>query len=67
MAILPKGRHAKPRVYAPNGSITTSGSNLAINGSVIANRITFNGSNATIVAGDGDLNCLPEESVRLVE
>ena len=54
-------------VYAPNGTITMNGSNQTINGRVIGNEITFNGSGISVVSGEGDLACLPEESVKLVE
>ncbi|MGE4483681.1 MAG: hypothetical protein AB7C97_01060, partial [Oscillospiraceae bacterium] len=54
-------------VYAPNGTITMNGSNQTINGRVIGNEITFNGSGITIVSEAADLECLPEDSVKLVE
>jgi len=54
-------------VYAPNGSIIMNGSNQTINGRVIGNKISFNGSNINITSGEDDLDCLPQDSVKLVE
>ena len=54
-------------VYAPNGDIRMNGSNQVIHGRVIADTITFNGSNQWIAADENDLDCLPGYTVRLVE
>ena len=54
-------------IYAPNGSITMNGSYQIINGRVIGKRLLFNGSNLQIISDDGDLDCLPQMYVRLVE
>lgn len=54
-------------VYAPNGTITMNGSNQTINGRVIGDKVSFNGSNIHIFSDSGDLNCLPKNSIQLVE
>jgi Flp pilus assembly protein TadG len=54
-------------VYAPNGDIRMNGSNQTIHGRVIADTITFNGSNTWIAAGANDLDSLPGYSLRLVD
>ncbi len=54
-------------LYAPNGMIQINASNVVINGRIIANTIQINGSNIQIIAGDGDLDCLPRGSIKLVE
>jgi cytoskeletal protein CcmA (bactofilin family) len=54
-------------LYAPNGMIQINASNVVINGRIIANTIQINGSNIQIIAGDGDLDCLPKGSIKLVE
>ena len=54
-------------VYAPNGAIRMNGSGQTINGRVIGETVNFNGSDIWIVAEAGDLDCLPEHSVKLVE
>ena len=54
-------------IYAPNGDIRMHGSNQVISGRVIADTITFNGSNIWISADENDLDCLPGYTIRLVE
>ena len=54
-------------VYAPSGTIKMNGSNQTVNGRVIGNKVTFNGSNYNITSGTGDLDSLPKSSVKLVE
>jgi hypothetical protein len=55
-------------VYAPNGNIIMNGSNQTINGRVIADKVTFNGSNYKFIANADDLDCLPSSgTVSLVE
>ena len=54
-------------LYAPNGSITMNGSNQTVNGRVIGNTVTFNGSNLSILGGTKDLTSLPSSGVSLVK
>jgi hypothetical protein len=54
-------------VYAPNGMVQINASNVVIHGRIIADRVQLNGSNIQIISGDGDLDCLPEGSIKLVE
>lgn len=54
-------------LYAPNGSITMNGSNQTVNGRVIGNTVTFNGSNLNIIGGTNELSSLPSSGVKLVK
>jgi Flp pilus assembly protein TadG len=53
-------------LYAPGGSIIMNGSNQTVNGRVIGNTVTINGSNLSILGGSNELNSLPSHSVRLI-
>ncbi len=53
-------------VYAPNGSIIMNGSNQTVHGRVIGKSVTFNGSGVEIIAGAGDLYCLPSATVQII-
>jgi Flp pilus assembly protein TadG len=53
-------------LYAPKGSITMNGSNQTVNGRVIANTVTFNGSNLNIIGGTNELSSLPSNGVALI-
>jgi len=54
-------------VYAPNGTITMNGSNQIVNGRVVGDKLTFNGSNYRIISGTNDLKSLPGSSAKLIE
>lgn len=67
--ITVNGSHAEfdGILYAPSGRITMNGSNQTVNGRVIANMITINGSGLTIQSGTGELESLPLGSVELIK
>lgn len=54
-------------LYAPNGSITMNGSNQTVNGRVIGNSVTFNGSNLNIIGGTNELLSLPSSGIKLIK
>ncbi len=55
-------------VYAPNGRIIFNGSGQTVYGRVIGDKVTFNGSNITIIGGSNDYTSLPySKSVKLIE
>ena len=54
-------------LYAPNGSITMNGSRQTVNGRVIGNTVTINGSNLKIQSGTNELGSLPSSGVKLVK
>ncbi len=54
-------------LYAPEGSITMNGSNQTVNGRVIGDAVTFNGSNLSIIGGTDELRSLPSNAVRLIK
>ncbi len=55
-------------VYAPNGKIIFNGSGQTVYGRVIGDKVTFNGSNITIIGGSNDYTSLPySKSVKLIE
>lgn len=53
-------------LYAPNGRITMNGSNQTVNGRVIGNTVTFNGSHLRIIGGTNELKSLPASGVKLI-
>ena len=53
-------------LYAPKGSVTMNGSNQTVNGRIIANTVTFNGSNLNIIGGTNELKSLPTYGVKLI-
>lgn len=54
-------------LYAPKGSIIMNGSNQTVNGRVIGNTVTVNGSGLSIIGGSDDLKSLPSHGVKLVK
>lgn len=42
-------------LYVPNGNITMNGSSQTVNGRVIGNTVTINGSNLNIISGTNEL------------
>lgn len=55
-------------VYAPNGKILLNGSEQKINGRVIGDKVTFNGSKINITGRPNDLTSLPySSSTKLIQ
>ncbi len=54
-------------IYAPNGTIQINASSVVINGRLIADKIQLNGSSISICPQEGDLECLPANTIKLVE
>lgn len=46
-------------IYVPNGEMVFNGSNQTVDGRVIANTVTLNGSDLTVKSNEGDIESLP--------
>lgn len=57
----------KGLVYAPKGMIQFNVSSLTVKGRVIGNRVQFNGTGISVLAGTKELEGLPKAGVKLVE
>lgn len=53
-------------LYAPNGTITMNGSSQTVNGRVIGNKVTINGSSLRIISGSNELSSLSTSGVKLI-
>lgn len=54
-------------LYAPEGNITMNGSNQTVNGRVIGNTVTINGSGLNIISGTNELKSLPSSTAKLIK
>ncbi|MGL5066824.1 MAG: VWA domain-containing protein [Sarcina sp.] len=53
-------------IYAPNGTVNISASDINITGRIIAKKIAITGTNITLKEGEGDLDFIPSDLPQII-